>query len=147
MGVAGGFDRAKVIDEICERISHGEALRAICREDHMPSFAAIYDWLAEMPDFATRFARAREVGEDVIGQECLSIADEPPAINRSGGVDGAHVQHQKLRIETRLKLLAKWNPKKWGERIQQDVQHTGLTEILAAVDGSALAVKRDVEEE
>ena len=24
--------------------------------------------------------------------------------------------HRKLQIETRLKLLAKWNPKKYGER-------------------------------
>jgi len=26
--------------------------------------------------------------------------------------------HRKLQIETRLKLLAKWNPKKYGERVQ-----------------------------
>jgi len=25
--------------------------------------------------------------------------------------------HRKLQIETRLKLLAKWNPKKYGERL------------------------------
>jgi hypothetical protein len=26
--------------------------------------------------------------------------------------------HRKLQIETRLKLLAKWNPKKYGDRVQ-----------------------------
>jgi hypothetical protein len=26
--------------------------------------------------------------------------------------------HRKLRIETRLKLLAKWNPKKYGDKVQ-----------------------------
>jgi len=25
--------------------------------------------------------------------------------------------HRKLQIETRLKLLAKWNPKKYGDRV------------------------------
>jgi hypothetical protein len=33
-------------------------------------------------------------------------------------LDREHVQRSKLRIETRLKLLAKWNPKKWGDRLQ-----------------------------
>ena len=28
--------------------------------------------------------------------------------------------HRKLRIDTRLKLLAKWNPKKWGDRMALD---------------------------
>jgi hypothetical protein len=27
------------------------------------------------------------------------------------------IEHRKLRIETRLKLLAKWNPKKYGDRL------------------------------
>ena len=31
------------------------------------------------------------------------------------------VEHRKLRIETRLKLLAKWNPKKYGDKLA----HTG----------------------
>jgi hypothetical protein len=34
-----------------------------------------------------------------------------------GGIDGGDVQNRKLRIETRLKLLAKWDPKRYGERV------------------------------
>jgi hypothetical protein len=33
-------------------------------------------------------------------------------------LDREHVQRSKLRIETRLKLLAKWNPKKWGDKLE-----------------------------
>jgi hypothetical protein len=33
-------------------------------------------------------------------------------------LNAEHVQRSKLRIETRLKLLAKWSPKKYGERVQ-----------------------------
>jgi hypothetical protein len=33
-------------------------------------------------------------------------------------LNSEHIQRSKLRIETRLKLLAKWNPKKYGERVQ-----------------------------
>jgi hypothetical protein len=38
-----------------------------------------------------------------------------------GQVDSGSVQHAKLRIETRLKLLAKWNPKTWGDRVTQEI--------------------------
>ena len=31
--------------------------------------------------------------------------------------------HRKLQIETRLKLLAKWSPKKYGEKIQQELSN------------------------
>jgi hypothetical protein len=33
------------------------------------------------------------------------------------------IEHRKLRIETRLKLLAKWNPKKYGDKLA----HTGAS--------------------
>lgn len=147
MGVAGGFDRAKVIDEICERVSEGETLRSVCRDEHIPSWRTVYDWLDADPDFASRFARARDLGETAIGAGCMDIADEVPPTNANGGIDAGYVQHQKLRIWTRLELLKRWNPKKWGDRVQQDVTVTQnltdeqlnakIAELSAATDGDA----------
>ena len=34
------------------------------------------------------------------------------------------IQRSKLRVETRLKLLAKWSPEKYGDKKQVDVQQT-----------------------
>ncbi len=65
-------------------------------------------------------ASARELGEDAIAADCLRIADEPPsrvATMLGDSVDSADVQHKRLRIDTRLKLLAKWNPRKWGDKV------------------------------
>ena len=40
--------------------------------------------------------------------------------------------HRKLQIETRLKLLAKWNPKKWGDKQTIDMTvNESLAERLA----------------
>lgn len=104
---------AAIKSEIVARIAEGETLRSICRDDKMPSYAACYDWLNADTEFATRFAHARGLGHDVIADECLEIAD-----NNFVGND---VQRDKLRIHTRMQLLAKWDPKKWGDRqaIQQ----------------------------
>lgn len=123
----------EIADKVCERISQGEPLRQICRDEGMPSYGAIYDWLEVNTDFASRFARARVIGFDVIAESALEIADDATndwmeRLDRDAQgigwqLNGDHVQRSKLRIETRLKLLAKWDPKRYGDKIQ--TEHTG----------------------
>jgi hypothetical protein len=91
----------------------------------MPAVRTVSDWKEAHPSFSADFARAREEGEDYLAAECLEIADDGSndyvtKKNANGteyeAVDHDHIQRSKLRIETRLKLLAKWNPKKYGDR-------------------------------
>jgi hypothetical protein len=68
-------------------------------------------------------ARAREEGFDAIAREALEIADDGrrdyvPLENGGLAVDHDHIARSRLRVDTRLKLLAKWDPKRYGERIQ-----------------------------
>jgi hypothetical protein len=114
---------AKAMDEIIDWISEGKTLRDFCRQPGQVTFGAVYGWLDKDAAFAERFARARDTGHDIIAQECLEIADrkaEDYMVLADGReqLDREHVQRSKLRIETRLKLLAKWNPKKYGDRLQ-----------------------------
>ena len=125
----------EIADKVCERIAQGEPLRQICRDEGMPSYGAIYDWLEVQPEFASRFARARVTGFDVIAEQALEIADDDsrdwePVKDQDGNVtgirvDGEHVTRSKLRIETRLKLLAKWDPKRYGDKVQTELSGTG----------------------
>jgi predicted DNA-binding protein YlxM (UPF0122 family) len=94
---------AKILEtEICE----GKPLRQICREQGV-SKSAVYDWIRDDGEFAGRIARAREIGFDDIAETTLEIADkvtEDPASRR-------------VRVWTRLQLLAKWDPRRYGERL------------------------------
>ena len=130
-----GEEKHQMVESILARIAEGEPLRQICREENMPGWVTVYSWLDSDPNFAERFARAREKGEDAIAQECMDIADNASndwmeRYDQDGEkcigwqINGDHVQRSKLRIETRLKLLAKWNPKKWGERQTVDMNVT-----------------------
>ena len=110
-----------VVNEIIEWIAHGNTLRSYCRQKNKTNWRTIYNWLEKDDgDFIARFAHARDMGADAIAEECLEIIDAPPPLCGSEGntrLDPAAVQMQKNRVEARLKLLAKWNPKKYGEKL------------------------------
>lgn len=139
----------EIAAEILSRIAKGETLRSICREDHMPSWNTVYAWRESVPGFSERLARARDDGEEAIAQECMEIADSAKNdwMETHGQDDvgyklnGEHVQRSKLRIETRLKLLAIWNPKKWGAKV--DLNHgvqpeNPLAKLLEQVQGTPM---------
>ena len=111
-----------IVNEIINWISHGNTLRSYCRQKNKPNWRTIYNWSEKDDgDFIARFAHARDMGADAIAEECLEIIDSPPPLCGSEGntrLDpAAAVQMQKNRVEARLKLLAKWNPKKYGEKV------------------------------
>jgi hypothetical protein len=107
-----------VFDEICQRIAKGETLTSICSEDRMPSKTSFGEWLLRNPEASVRFARARLEGADAIADETLHIVEEKPERDQNGKIDPGWVQLQKLRSEHRLKLLAKWFPQKYGDKVE-----------------------------
>ena len=119
----------ETVTEICERLAKGEPLAVICRDDHMPHPTTVRDWMAADESISRAIARAREDGEDAIAATCLTIADDATNdwMERNGHdspgytLNGEHVQRSKLRIDTRLKLLAKWNPKKYGDKQSHEI--------------------------
>ena len=112
-------NKEKIKDEIVTWLSEGKTLRDFCRQEQMPSFGAIYKWLQEDKDFEQRFAHARVIGHDSIAEECLDLADKEPleVFDEAGNkrYDPGSISWRKNQIETRLKLLAKWNPK-YGDK-------------------------------
>ena len=117
---------------ICEQLSEGIPLRQICRENAgFPAWRTVYDWMAR--DDALGFAgvglsasiaRARDIGYDAIAEECLQIADtielgQKQVMTDEGSATTTEdmLGHRKLRIETRLKLLAKFHPAKYGDKL------------------------------
>lgn len=131
-----------MIDEILERVTAGEPLAQVLRSEGMPKPSTFYDWLEADGTLSGRFARAREFGADAIAVDALRIADtpiegvieklEPVMIANPDDPDLPPVQelqvverrvedmlgHRKLQVETRLKLLAKWDPKRYGDKLE-----------------------------
>ena len=116
-------------DSAVEWVSEGKTLSSWCRA-HDVAHRTIYDWMERDKDFAAKFARARDGGHDVIADECVAIADEDVPLDVNGRRDPGYIAWQKNRIWTRTQLLAKWNPKKYGEKV--DVAHGGAITVTVA---------------
>jgi hypothetical protein len=97
----------EVAAEICERIVHGESLRAICRDEHMPAASTVFLWLKTHAEFTEQYARAREWQADTLADETLAIAD-----NAAG--DPAR---DRLRFDARRWYAGKVAPKKYGDKV------------------------------
>ena len=122
VGRPSSYDPATV-DQIIERVSNGEPLAAVCRDIGL-GLTTWYDWVAAREGISESIARAREAGFDMIAADALRIADTPlEGTETEESENGLKIKkgdmlgHRKLQIETRLKLLAKWDPKRYGEKM------------------------------
>lgn len=141
----------ELADTICDLVSNGVNLRAVCRMEGMPSWRTVYNWVIERPEFASRLARARELGYDALAEEALEISNTPhmgqKKVFSSGAEEGEDsmtvteedmLGHRKLQIETRLKLLAVWDPKRYGNKVQLGGDAENPIKIEAQVEAEKL---------
>lgn len=116
-------ERASAIETVIAGLRKGTPLTVICSGEGMPDDDTIRDWADADADLSRAIARARKVGFDQIAMEALAIADETSNDTRKGE-DGEErpntewITRSRLRVDTRLKLLAKWDPKGYGESVQ-----------------------------
>lgn len=125
MGADRKYDRDEMVPAICLRLSTGkEPMTVICRDLDIP-VRTVNQWRKDDADIALQFDEARDMGYDAIAADCLEIADDGSRdyMTLADGrevLDHDHISRSKLRIETRLKLLAKWDPKRYGEKTAID---------------------------
>ena len=120
----------KITTEICIRLGLGESLREICRDEHMPDKSTVMRWLASHQEFRDQYAGAREAQADYFAEEILEIADDGTNdwMERQNGdgttyeVENREVLNRsRLRVDTRKWLMARMAPKKYGDKITQEV--------------------------
>jgi len=123
-----------LVDEICGRLACGEPMAKITQSAHMPDPVTIYRWLREKPDFCQRYADARRDGAHCLADQIQDIVDtEPLAVFDEAGnkrYDAGSIAHNRLRMDARKWLAAKYLPKVYGDRT-----------VVAGDDEAPLAVE------
>lgn len=103
----------EIADEICERLAHGETLRKMVLDEHMPASAMIYRWLDNNESFREQYAQARVRQADYYAE---MIIDE------SFGAHDASIG--RLRMDALKWASSKIAPKKYGDKIELESNST-----------------------
>lgn len=109
-----------LFDIILDDLSKGRSLLSICKEMGIER-RSVYHYRDQDEARGAAYLKARQDGYDAMADECQEIADEASRdtiIGKFGPkMDAEWVARSKLRIETRLKLLACYDPKRFGQKI------------------------------
>lgn len=115
----------ELADLICTRMENGETLREICRDEAMPSRQTVLNWCDKHDEFVGQYARAREALQDYWADEIVEIADDASNdwMTKEGVdvVNSEHINRSRLRIDSRKWLMSKLAPKRFGDKITQEI--------------------------
>ena len=115
-----------IVENLLVHVANGGTVRAFCREKHNPSYNTIYRWLDKDKELITRFTYvSRFLGARAIAEEALELVDTIPPVIGDGDnarMDNAHVNWMRSRADLRLKLLSKWYPQEYGDKVGIDAK-------------------------
>lgn len=111
----------EIFKEICAEISEGKSLRSVCKRKDMPSIEAFRLQVNKDEVRLAQYTCARTERADFIFEECMEIADESENDMKDGQLDQEAIQRAKLRIDTRKWMLGKMQPKKYGDKVDVDL--------------------------
>lgn len=113
-------------DRVLGFLETGMTLRQATRQPDTPPFRTFLDWVRDDRDgLSARYARAREIGYQLMADEILDVADDGSndwmrsnkPNNPGYDLNGEHFQRSRLRVDTRKWLLAKALPKIYGDKL------------------------------
>lgn len=87
-------------------------------------------WLHIHSEFRDQYARAREAQAEHWADEIIEISDDgtndwTERQNKDGStyeaIDSEHINRSRLRVDTRKWLMARMAPKKYGDKVTQEV--------------------------
>lgn len=106
----------EVFDDICARISEGESLNKITREENYPAKITFYRWLRQNPELCTQYEASKKDRADTYADEIVDIADQKH-------LSGEEIAAAKLRIDARKWIACKLHPRNYGDKTA--LEHSG----------------------
>jgi len=126
-------EKNKIIKDLCYDVGTGSSITKACRQANTISKTTFFEWLKpkgvgghtkeDAERWTNQYAYALNDREDSMFEELLEIGDGNNAdvyIDDDGQpkIDGNTVQRDKLRTDLRKWMLARMNPKKYGDKIE-----------------------------
>jgi len=121
--------KQEAVELICEKIADGFSLNKVFREykQELPNkMTFLMNWL-NADEFTNQYRRALLTRQDFHFEELKEIADEPNPVAMDKFAASAFEQQRKTRIHTRMWILSRENPKKYGDKVDVDLQDNPTT--------------------
>jgi len=131
-----------IFDSILNRIEKGESIRDILLDDNTPSSRTFFKWLKEDESKVKQYEISMSYRDDKLFEEIVSIAynteEGTTTKETERGVEittGDMLGHRRLKIDALKWYLSKRNPKKYGEKMQQEHSGEITTNIISLGNG------------
>ncbi len=133
----------EIADKLLDQIAAGRSLVDVCKDEGMPTTAAVRAWLGDprYANFLAAYVHARGEQADSIFDDMLEIADNSTNdwVTRYNSktkehervVDAEHIQRARLRVYTRKWIVSKLMPSKYGDLVRTE---------LTGKDGGAIEI-------
>lgn len=117
----------EIADLICNEIMKSEkGIFALSAEnENFPAPSTIYLWLDQHKEFSECYARCKQAQQDRMAESILKIADDSSG-DEAMTANGNRIENReftsrsKLRVETRMWLMERLAPKKYGKQTEKE---------------------------
>jgi hypothetical protein len=121
--------------EICHRVSAGEFLINICRDEDMPTVRSVNQWRKDHKEFGLLYKEAVNDRLEIFEDQLVTIADESENdfkfVKKSGKqvkvLDAEVISRAKLRVDVRKAHLKAYRPERWAENSTLNVNNYDAT--------------------
>jgi hypothetical protein len=108
----------EIATEIINRLTCGESMNDICRDERMPCVTSVFEWRRANKEFLKRYTRARKLQAEILLDKSRAAAEEgveyaysiPPTVQDAAKAN-AVANMLKLKIGGYQYLAERFNPK------------------------------------
>ncbi len=127
-----------IVASVLQRMHDGVSLRSACEaEECSPSTFLL--WVSKDKDLAEQYAHARACLLDAQAEELEEIGERAASAESAVEVAGL-----RLQSDNRKWLLSKLAPKKYGDRLELDANHSGSVAVDHGVTAETAALLRSL---
>jgi len=127
--------KEEILNNIFNMIESGKSLRFALSQIPLSS-STFFIWIEEDPEKSKHYAYVTDIRTELKFESIeRDYSEEPQRDAETGRIDSAWVQLQRLKIDAKKWELSKLNPKKYGDKIQQEHSGELKTTIISLGNG------------
>ena len=127
--------KEEILNNIFNMIESGKSLRFALSQIPLSS-STFFIWIEEDPEKSKHYAYVTDIRTELKFESIeQDYSEEPQRDPETGRIDSAWVQLQRLKIDAKKWELSKLNPKKYGDKIQQEHSGELKTTIISLGNG------------